>query len=225
LYYLSFPKDRRFIKGIVYLVFLLDTTQTVIFLHDAFEIFGSGFGDMEALREAHLSGLSVPVMTGLVSFIVQSFYSYQIRVISQSWILPLIIVSVALTQFIGALIEGVLVFEINNQSFILQQRTLVPCTIWLVGSAVCDTIIATAMIYYLVRSTSSLRQNVVITRLVRLVIETGSLTASVAIIDAVLFIAVQKYPFHMIPARCLAKLYSNTLMVILNSRMEIRGSR
>ena len=49
--------------------------------------------------------------------------------------------------------------------------------------------------------------------------------AAVATIDAVLFIVVQKYPYHMIPSRSLAKLYGITLMVILNSRMRIRGGR
>ena len=29
----------------------------------------------------------------------------------------------------------------------------------------------------------------------------------------------------MIPSRCLAKLYANTLMVILNSRVRVQGSR
>ncbi|KAF9258133.1 hypothetical protein L218DRAFT_821370, partial [Marasmius fiardii PR-910] len=224
LYYLSFPKDRIAVKSLVYVVFLLDTTQSVIFFRDAYTIFGPGFGDMTVLRAAHLSGISVPILTGLGDLIVQCFYSYQIQVISRSWILPIVILSVALTQFVAAIMEGVLIFQINN-SAILQARTLVPCTIWLVGSALCDTIIAAAMTAYLFRASSGLKGNAIISRLVRLIVETGSLTASVAIIDAALFIAVQKYPFHMIPSRCLAKLYSNTLMVILNSRMRIQGSR
>ncbi|KAG7100218.1 hypothetical protein E1B28_001993 [Marasmius oreades] len=223
IYYLSFPKDRKIIKSLVYIVFLLDTTQSAIFFRDAFTIFGAGFGDMAALRAAHLSGISVPILTGSISLIVQCFYCYQIQVISRSWILTLVIISIAITQFVSAIIEGVSIFEINN-SAILQQRTLVPCTIWLVGSALCDTIIAVAMTAYLFKASSGFRGNAMITRLVRLIIETGTLTASVAIIDAVLFISVQKYPFHMIPSRCLAKLYSNTLMVILNSRTT-RGSR
>jgi hypothetical protein len=49
--------------------------------------------------------------------------------------------------------------------------------------------------------------------------------AAVAIIDCILFIGVQKYPFHTLPSRCLAKVYANTLMVILNSRIRITGSR
>ncbi|ESK92408.1 hypothetical protein Moror_4539 [Moniliophthora roreri MCA 2997] len=224
IYYMSFPNDRKLVKSLVYTVFILDTTQTIIFFRDAFIIFGSGFGDMKNLRAAHLSGISVPILTGLVSILVQGFYSYQIKVISRTWILPTIIFSIALTQFISSVYEGVLIFQINN-SAVLQARTLVPCTIWLAGSALCDTLIAIVMTTYLLKASAGLKGNPLIRRLVRLVIETGSLTAAVATIDCVLFIAVQKYPFHMLPSRCLAKLYANTLMVILNSRLRIVGSR
>ncbi|KAK7051464.1 hypothetical protein VNI00_004438 [Paramarasmius palmivorus] len=224
IYYMSFPNDRNLVKALVYTVFFLDTTQTIIFFRDAFVIFASGFGDMNNLRAAHLSGFSVPILTGLVSILVQGFYSYQIRVISRAWILPGVIFAIALTQFIASIYEGVLIFQINN-SAVLQARTLIPCTIWLAGSALCDTLIAVVMTIYLIKASSGLKGNPLIRRLVRLVIETGSLTAAVAIVDCVLFIVVQKYPFHMIPSRCLAKLYANTLMVILNSRIRIHGSR
>ncbi|KAL0577829.1 hypothetical protein V5O48_004157 [Marasmius crinis-equi] len=244
-YYMTFPKDRKIVKALVYIVFLLDTTQTAIFFRDAYTIFAAGFGDMAALRAAHLSGFSVPIITGLVSLLVQSFYSYQIQVLSRSWILTVVILSVgiqnssgfsiseakgilspkiALTQFVASIIEGVFIFKINN-SAILQAKTLVPCTIWLAGSALCDIIIAVAMTAYLMKASSGLKGNHIIRRLVRLVIETGSLTATVATIDVILFIGLQKYPYHMLPSRCLAKLYANTLMVILNSRMRIQGSR
>ncbi|KAK1231095.1 hypothetical protein PQX77_005797 [Marasmius sp. AFHP31] len=223
-YYMSFPKDRKIVKTLVYTVCLLDTTQTVIFFRDAYRIFATGFGDMVALRAAHLSGVSVPILTGLVSILVQFFYCYQIQVISRSWILPGIILAISLTQFVASIIEGVLIFKINN-SAILQIKTLIPCTIWLVGSAVCDTIIAVSMTFYLVKASSSLKSNHIIRRLIRLVIETGSLTATVAIVDAILFVGLRKYPYHMLPSRCLAKLYANTLMVILNSRVRVQGSR
>ena len=65
MYYISFPKDRKFVKCLVYMVFLLDTVQSVLFFRDAFEIFGYGFGDMVSLKKAHLSGFSVPILTGM----------------------------------------------------------------------------------------------------------------------------------------------------------------
>ncbi|ESK90888.1 hypothetical protein Moror_16474 [Moniliophthora roreri MCA 2997] len=225
LYYLSFPKDKPFVKAMVYTVFFLDTLQTVIFFRDAFQVFGYGFGDVANFKKAHLSGFSVPILTGMVSFIVQGFYAYQLRILSRSKILVGVIIAVSLIQLIASIVEGVLVFKINDLAN-LQRLSFIQCTVWLAGSALCDTIIAVAMTYYLMKASNGMKStNLLIKRLIRLVIETGTATATVAIIDCILFVGVQRYPFHTLPSRCLAKVYANTLMVILNSRIRIAGSR
>ncbi|KAG7098291.1 hypothetical protein E1B28_000254 [Marasmius oreades] len=225
IYYLSFPKDRVFVKCLVYTVFLLDTLQTALFFRDAFTIFGASFGDLASLKAAHLSGFSVPILTGLVSLMVQSFYAHQIRMLSRSNILVVIIVAIALIQFGASIWTGYLVFVINNLSN-LQQRSFIQCSVWLAGSALCDTIIAIVMTIYLLRANAQTKSTqLLVARLIRLVIETGTATAAVAVIDCVLYIVVQRYPFHMLPSRILAKTYANTLMVILNSRMRITGGR
>lgn len=81
------------------------------------------------------------------------------------------------------------------------------------------------------------------TRLIHLVVETGSLTglfplcflglvivshrftAITATVDLVLFLAFSHTAYHAAVALTLAKLYSNSMLVILNSRMRIRGAR
>ncbi|KAF5334168.1 hypothetical protein D9758_014833 [Tetrapyrgos nigripes] len=225
MYYMAFPKDRLVLKMLVYGCFILDTAQTVMNIADAFSIFGSGFGDMGNLRKMHLAGLSVPIITGLISCAVQNFYAYQLYILSNSRVLSLIISSVALVQCTGAVVQGVFAFKIDNLAT-LQSRTFIECTIWLAGSALCDIIIAVSMTLFLVKSDTGLRRtHAIIRKLIRLTIETGSATATVAFIDCVLFLTVQSYPYHTVPARCLGKLYSNTLMAILNSRMRIPGSR
>ncbi|KAF9258576.1 hypothetical protein L218DRAFT_948295 [Marasmius fiardii PR-910] len=215
-YYLAFPKDRMRVKALVYTLFLLATTHTVISINDSFKMFGSGFGDMGALKATALSGLGGPILISLSSLIVQSFYLYQVRVISRSWVIPALILFVAMAQFIAAIISGVNFIFLGT----LQAKAL--AMIWNFGSALCDTIIAIAMTFYnlkLLRAGSGLtNQNPIITHLVHLVIETGSLTALVAITQAILFISAPGYPYFYLPAMCLARLHSNSLMVILNSR-------
>ena len=58
-----------------------------------------------------------------------------------------------------------------------------------------------------------------ITKLVRLTIETGTLTATIAVVDAILLLAVLDSDYHMTPALVLAGLYSNTLLMKFNSRI------
>ena len=60
-----------------------------------------------------------------------------------------------------------------------------------------------------------------VTKLIRLTIKTGSLTATIAVVDAILFLAVPDSNYHITPALILAKLYSNTLLVKFNSHITI----
>ncbi|KAG7096063.1 hypothetical protein E1B28_006744 [Marasmius oreades] len=50
-------------------------------------------------------------------------------------------------------------------------------------------------------------------------------SATVATVDLILFQVFPDLPYHMAPALILAKLYSNSMMVILNSRVKIVGGR
>ena len=43
----------------------MEIAQTVISTHDAFAVFGSGWGNVSALDAAHLFWFSVPMMSGL----------------------------------------------------------------------------------------------------------------------------------------------------------------
>ncbi|KIJ36587.1 hypothetical protein M422DRAFT_124423, partial [Sphaerobolus stellatus SS14] len=98
--------------------------------------------------------------------------------------------------------------------------------VWLAGSAACDVTIAISMTYYLSRKETHLkRTSAVINRLIRLTIETGSLTATVAIVDITLYLVFPHQDYHTAPALTLAKLYSNTLLVVFNSRLRIVGGR
>lgn len=55
--------------------------------------------------------------------------------------------------------------------------------------------------------------------------ETGSLTAAVAALDLLLFLLLPEKDYHITPALSLSKFYSNSLLVIFNSRLHIPGSR
>ncbi len=63
LYYLAFPNDRRFIKYLVYGIYVIEFVQTILISHDVFATFGYGFGDMDTLAENHLYWFTVPIMS------------------------------------------------------------------------------------------------------------------------------------------------------------------
>ncbi|TFK74294.1 hypothetical protein BDN72DRAFT_80553 [Pluteus cervinus] len=224
-YYQAFPKDKRFIKYIVSAIFLLETLQTIVIFHDCFIAFTEGLVDPSAVNSIQLSWFGIVVLDGITSFVVQIFFAYRIFVLSESRIMPSIICVVALTQAIAAVDTGIIArsatfSEIGNVSHL-------PICIWLVGSAVCDILIASFMTYYLSRCSSKVRQTrTLISKLIRMTIETGTITASVATMDVILFLTGQpsllsaSLPLSIV----LGKLYSNTTLAMLNSRRDISGS-
>ncbi|KAJ7233459.1 hypothetical protein C8J57DRAFT_1577653 [Mycena rebaudengoi] len=87
---------------------------------------------------------------------------------------------------------------------------------WLIGSAVADILIAGAMTYLLLNTVEPGTHHIV-KRVVRLIVETNSLTASVAIVGAVPF-AFSKSLYFLCPTSILPELYANTLLLVLNNR-------
>ncbi|PBK88482.1 hypothetical protein ARMGADRAFT_1167950 [Armillaria gallica] len=108
LYYLAFPKDRRSIKYLVYGIYIVEFAQTILVSHEAFAMFGYGFGDLDALTEVHFNWLIVPIMTAVTASVGQSFYAYRIYILSRSRIVSAFVICASLTSFVAAMITGVL---------------------------------------------------------------------------------------------------------------------
>ncbi|TFK33125.1 hypothetical protein BDQ12DRAFT_447194 [Crucibulum laeve] len=65
-----------------------------------------------------------------------------------------------------------------------------------------------------------------LTRILKLSVATGSLTAFFAVLDLSLFFGLHKEGgYFVIPCVSLGKLYSNSMMALLNSRIQIIGGR
>jgi len=225
VYYLAFPKDGRWTKLLVGGIYLLETVQTIIITHDAFNAYAKGYGNLNALGSAQLEWLAVPIFSGIVSCTVQMYYGYRLQLLSGSKLLGLVIAAIALTQGTSAIVQGVQAFFIGNFAD-LATKAFVSCTIWLLGSATCDVLIAISMTFVLLRKDTQIPQtHAMITRIVRLVVETGCLTAVAATIDLILFLSFPHNAYHGCVALTLAKLYSNSLMVIFNSRLRIVDGR
>ncbi len=69
VYHLAFPNDRRLTKCLVYGIYLIETTQTILITHDAFNDYAKGFGSLDALNAQGLKPIAVPIFTGLGGFV------------------------------------------------------------------------------------------------------------------------------------------------------------
>ena len=71
------------IHSVVYSVFLLETVQTALSGADLYFWFASGFGRLDHLLSPFAFFIDLPIMGSMVSLIVQFFFVYRIRVLSE----------------------------------------------------------------------------------------------------------------------------------------------
>ena len=71
------------------------------------------------------------------------------------------------------------------------------------------------MIYYLNRSNTGFKQtSTLLSKFIRLTLETGLVCAAFAILDMSFYCAFQTNNYHLAPSIPLSKLYSNSLLVV-----------
>ncbi|KAJ7876621.1 hypothetical protein B0H13DRAFT_2347566 [Mycena leptocephala] len=231
-------KDRAAIKALVYGLALLDILQSVMFTADAFHWFVYGFGNPIQLDEPFLNSLDVPIIDSVISLIVQAFYCWRIYFLRKGVVIPILILIVSLVQFAAGIVTGVRGYQIGHLS--LSREYIVAETIWLAGGAVADLAIAGVLSWTLLsgRNNSMSASNSMLSRLIRLIVETNALTASVALIAIGLFwgspgTALVSVPYvtsiltvpggvligmAMPRIAIIGKLYTNCVLALFNNR-------
>ncbi|KAK0223785.1 hypothetical protein IW262DRAFT_1458827 [Armillaria fumosa] len=226
LYYLAFPNDRRFTKYLVYGIYVIEFGQTILVAHDTFAAFGYGFGDIDALTGIKFNWLTGPIMSAVAACIGQVFYAYRIFIVSKSRIVPIFIICISLTSSSAGIITGIYSFQAGNVIILDNRRMFIAIGIWCGASALCDILIAIFMAYYLLHSTTNFRRTrMLVTKIIRLTIETGSVTAVVALFTLILFIGFPHHILFITPGMLVPKLYANAVYMVLNSRFHIIGGR
>ncbi|KAI3611937.1 hypothetical protein WG66_016155 [Moniliophthora roreri] len=232
VYWTAFPTDILRAKVLVYGLYILETVQTAFLTYDAFQNFVFGFMDPVSVDRIHSLWLNAYVFDGLAALLVQIYFSHRIHVLlSRTKLIPGIIVSLSIIQFIGsigvgAIFKSMQFFSRGPEISRSQKYTNILGFSWVIGAAIADILIAVTMVYALSRYDTSFRETRnLLKRLNRLTMETGSLTAVTAVVQPLLFFAYPDRNYWVMPALFVAKLYSNSLLVIFNSRVRIHGAR
>lgn len=86
---------------------------------------------------------------------------------------------------------------------------------WLVGTSVCDIVIAVSMLYYMRHARTGFRATTtLLTKIIRVSIETGLICATFALLDLSIFLAYPHNNYHIPICMCLSKIYSNSLLAV-----------
>ncbi|KAH9048677.1 hypothetical protein EDB83DRAFT_2522957 [Lactarius deliciosus] len=193
VYSYNFPVDGRSIKFLAYFVFLLETVQTALTGADVYYWFVAKFGNVPHLEHSHFAPIDIPIITAVISLIVQGYFCYRIWVLSRqsSWICWIIAVA-AVTQSAAATWASVQSLALGGEYMVTKTAVY----LWSIPSALADILIAIAMTLLLKRASNNFSSFVLI-RVVRLTIETNALTAALAITALVLYAAFPKEIYYM----------------------------
>ncbi|KAJ7627021.1 hypothetical protein FB45DRAFT_684036, partial [Roridomyces roridus] len=216
LYYQAFPADKMATKALVYTVFIIESVEVVLAIRDAFGTFGYGFGELSALTAVRSAWL-LPIFSGILIILYSSGHMYSLLKMPPAifWISQIHQVPAEMGDFDKNEQSVYYAYQLNVHSPTFLQ-------IWLSVSAFTDVVIAAFMTFYLHSYDPQFRQTrVVVSKLVRLIIETGSLTAFMAVTALILFVAFPGRVYYAPSIAIMPLLYANTILVVLNSRFNI----
>ncbi|KAJ7874969.1 hypothetical protein B0H14DRAFT_2716899 [Mycena olivaceomarginata] len=224
LYLLAFPKDRAINKLVVTFIIVAEVMQTIGDTRDTIETFGAGWGDFEGLDEVRWAWFSVPILGSLIACVGQLFFAWRISIIGNTWYIPCLITAITIFQLGGGIWTGVDIIRAGRFSR-LQAEHLRPPIAWLSATAAADLIIVAATLYYIIKSKDRefdfRATNIMLSRIIKVSVETGVLCAVFAILDLSIFVKFDGNNYHLAVCIWLSKVYSNSIMVILNSRAYI----
>ncbi|KAF5318444.1 hypothetical protein D9619_010680 [Psilocybe cf. subviscida] len=228
-YYLSFPKDPIYMKLLVYGSLALEIIQTILVTRDTYATFTTGYGNFFTLNELHFLWLTLPIFGGVVGLLCHFTFAYRIIILSESRVIGILIIAIATSASTAAFIFGAKLHAAGDLSnAVTTNNVYILCGFWNGAAALCDLMIAGCMTFYLTRSNTGFKKtDYVVTRIIRMSIETGIMTATSSIASAVLFVGFRQKliisVYFIIPAIMLTKLYAITILATFNNRPHAVG--
>ncbi|KAF9527859.1 hypothetical protein CPB83DRAFT_367766 [Crepidotus variabilis] len=242
MYYLAFPKDRPTVKGLVYVVFLIEIAETILFMAGSYHMIADGWGDNTVFTSRQviwvmpltssigtqslltLHGLPLTFLTLLVISAVQCYYAYCIKLISRTWMISVVIIAGSAVQLGAGMAKAQYWFTNGIGSPGVEGK--IEDSIWHGASVFCDIIIASCMTYFLRKNFSDLSWTKrPVKRIIRLTIETGVVITVFTIICTGLRIGLETsyhVNYHRVFIAIIGKLYANSLLVLINSRIDLQ---
>ncbi|KAF9048664.1 hypothetical protein BJ165DRAFT_1042350 [Panaeolus papilionaceus] len=222
----AFPNDRICSRILVHVVFSLEIAQTGMVIATAWRHFVDRFGDVSDLDQVYLTPISVPLVSSIVAFIVQTLYALRIRTVCQTFISPISVIMLSLVQLGGGIAMSVITFRAGAFSDIDPKLHLVTATIWNGSSALCDMIISGSMVCYLRKFTSGmiLSTKKITDNLIPMFIQTGTLTVMIVIANLILSLLVLPRvtpAYYQVTSTIISKTYASTMLAVFNNRIKL----
>ncbi|KAJ7504899.1 hypothetical protein B0H11DRAFT_2221088 [Mycena galericulata] len=217
IYYRRYKKDRPWFRYLVLYLVVVETANWLCDIGIIYEPLITRYATTEALLVSPVFLRTDAVLTVFVSTPIQIFIAWRVHIITHSFALPSIIILLAIVSLGGGIATTTIVsMHPEYATFAGFQPEVIT---WLVSSAACDVFLTAALVHSLsTRKTKDVSTDSRLDKIIRLAIQTGSITAAAALLDVLLFMVAPHTSLNFVMDFCLSKLYTNSLINTLNAR-------
>jgi len=163
-------------------------------------------------------------MGSIIAFICQTFYGWRIFIIGRNPFFFGTVILISVVQLVAGIWTGVEIC-IAKRFSLLQSHNLIPTATWLATTSAADLLIVLGTAHFLRKSASSeltsSRTQSIVSRVILITAETGLLCAAFALVDLFLFATYKDTNYHLALCIELSKIYSNSILLIFNSRAHM----
>ncbi|KAF9479862.1 hypothetical protein BDN70DRAFT_878286 [Pholiota conissans] len=235
-YYLTYKRDASWIKLLVLYLFCIETINTgcnmaIMFqpLIDRFglpeatiyfpTLFASGAFSAPDICTLTLPHNADPITIVLVSTPIQLFFAWRIYLLTKSKALTFAVTAFALISLGGGTWTTILLIKIKL--FARKPELHWPALVWFLSASIADVLITIVLVLTLSKcKTGFVATDDAIAKIIRITVQTGMLTAFLAIADVVFFMSLPHTTLNFVWDLALSKVYANCLLSTLNSRLS-----
>jgi len=219
-YFRLYPRDQTFVKCSVMAMFTLDSFHTACLIYTVYYYIAQNYLNNAALTEGIWSMRIDVVTTGLVSSVSHAFFSIRIYQFSHNRLIMMVVTAVSTARLGFALAVTVLSF--TTVTFVRFEPFAWLYCLALGLLIVSDILVTSSLCLLLQRSrTGFSRTNSIIDKLMVYLINTGLLTALFNCAVLICAVLLRKNLVYIGLFNLVSKLYSNSLMAVVNSRHSL----
>ncbi|KAK1228137.1 hypothetical protein PQX77_008820 [Marasmius sp. AFHP31] len=244
-------RDPLWLKIFTVVLLGVDAFGTIVMLCWIYNTLVVKFADMESLMMLNWMASIVPFITvrqsgvasnhaklvvdlsfglaqSIMSFMTQSYFIRRLASFTQSFYVPAVLALLSVASSAAGVALFVLFIMHRNSDYLTIggiHLIRILTKVWLIPTVLVDTGIAGALVWHLHKSRTGLAHtDVLINMIIRVTIPTGLVTAVAAIVELILFLALEgKSSAYIGLAIALYQLYPLTMLVNLNVRRNYRN--
>lgn len=223
LYFRSFPRDDWKLKALVGWLWLLELGHTITVTEEIYVKTINEYGQPATIASFSSFYASV-ILSAFIDFTAQAFFAYRIKKFSGKWIAAGICGFAAFVRLVMIVMGGVL-GSVATDVVQFQAKWGWLVTSMLALGAAIDVTVAVSLCFYLRQHRNSPFTSTIqlIDKLMIWAIQTGLLTSIVAVVVVICDNTMKDNFVALGLFTLLAKLYSNSVLAVLNGRTIVRS--